>query len=143
MSRLTKREGKHTVRIGNEWRRNDAVWDKLAHYEDLEEQGLLIQRPCKVGDTAWVIDKDFEKPNEMKIYEAKWTRVSLVQETENSAFELRGEVSYQVYDYFFVDGRTMLRCMYVGQRCTKVGEVVFLTKEEAQQRLEELKGGAE
>lgn len=33
--RLTKREGKHTVRIGNEWRRHDLVWDKLAEYEDL------------------------------------------------------------------------------------------------------------
>lgn len=36
MKRLTKREGKHTVRIGNEWRRHDPVWDKLAEYEDLE-----------------------------------------------------------------------------------------------------------
>lgn len=42
MERLTKREGKHTVRIGNEWRRHDPVWDKLAYYEDLEEQGRLI-----------------------------------------------------------------------------------------------------
>ena len=36
MKRLTKREGKHTVRIGNEWRRHDPVWDKLAEYEDFE-----------------------------------------------------------------------------------------------------------
>ena len=34
MERLTKREGKHTVRIGNEWRRDDPVWNKLAEYED-------------------------------------------------------------------------------------------------------------
>lgn len=42
MHRLTKREGKHTVRIGNEWRRHDPVWDKLAYYEDLEESGNLV-----------------------------------------------------------------------------------------------------
>lgn len=36
MERLTKREGKHTIRIGNEWRRHDPAWDKLAEYEDLE-----------------------------------------------------------------------------------------------------------
>lgn len=36
MKRLTKREGKHTIRIGNEWRGHDPVWDKLAEYEDLE-----------------------------------------------------------------------------------------------------------
>lgn len=35
MERLTKREGKHTVRIGNEWRRHDPVWDRLAEYEDI------------------------------------------------------------------------------------------------------------
>ena len=26
---------------------------KLAHYEDLEEQGRLISLPCKVGDTVY------------------------------------------------------------------------------------------
>lgn len=36
MKRLTKREGKHTVRIGNEWKRHDPIWDKLAAYEDTE-----------------------------------------------------------------------------------------------------------
>jgi hypothetical protein len=34
MWRLTKREGKHTIRIGNEWRRYDPVWNRLAAYED-------------------------------------------------------------------------------------------------------------
>ena len=29
--------------------------NKLAHYEDLEEQGKLIVLPCKVGDTVWKI----------------------------------------------------------------------------------------
>lgn len=59
MERLTKREGKHTVRIGNEWRRHDPVWDKLAYYEDLEEQGRLIVltvqdvHPCRNCDTGW------------------------------------------------------------------------------------------
>lgn len=47
MNRLTKREGKHTVRIGNEWRRHDPVWDRLAEYEDLgltpEEIALLAK----------------------------------------------------------------------------------------------------
>ncbi len=28
--------------------------NKLAEYEDLEEQGLLVRMPCKVGDTVWV-----------------------------------------------------------------------------------------
>lgn len=30
--------------------------DKLKEYEDLEEQGLLLKLPCKVGNTVWCID---------------------------------------------------------------------------------------
>ena len=33
---------------------------KLKEYEDLEEQGLLLKLPCKVGDTVW--DNDYGKP---------------------------------------------------------------------------------
>ena len=33
---------------------NEAI-KKLAHYEDLEEQGKLIELPCKVGDTVYAI----------------------------------------------------------------------------------------
>ena len=29
-------------------------FDKLASYEDAEEQGLLLRLPCKVGDTVYV-----------------------------------------------------------------------------------------
>ena len=28
--------------------------NKLAEYEDAEEQGLFVQLPCKVGDTVWI-----------------------------------------------------------------------------------------
>ena len=31
---------------------------KLARYEDLEEQGLLLKLPCKVGDTVYLIKSD-------------------------------------------------------------------------------------
>lgn len=112
---------------------------KLEEYEDAEEQGLILQFPCKVGDTAWVIDEDFEYSGKKKIYEAKWTRVALVQVATKHQFEIRGEVQYQVYDFFYSDGRTMLHGMYVGQYNTKFGKVVFLTKEEAEQALAKMK----
>lgn len=38
----------------------DAVYRKLKEYEDLEEQGRLVQLPCKVGDTVW--DNDYGRP---------------------------------------------------------------------------------
>ena len=36
------------------------VCEKLGDYYDLEEQGLLLKLPCKVGDTVW--DNDYGKP---------------------------------------------------------------------------------
>ena len=33
----------------------DEIYMKLKEYEDLEEQGLLIRLPCKVGDDVWTI----------------------------------------------------------------------------------------
>lgn len=35
--------------------------DKLAEYEDLEEQGLLLRLPCNIGDTVYVIAPNYEK----------------------------------------------------------------------------------
>ena len=31
------------------------VCEQLAKYEELEEQGLLLRLPCKVGDTVYII----------------------------------------------------------------------------------------
>ena len=31
----------------------EQCFNKLAEYEDLEEQGLLLRLPCKVGDTVY------------------------------------------------------------------------------------------
>ena len=64
MSRLTKRismenediiiygEGKYTNITVGDMKPSDTreVMKKLAEYEDLEEQGLLLKLPCKVGD---------------------------------------------------------------------------------------------
>lgn len=35
---------------------------KLCDYEDLEEQGLLVRLPCKVGNTAFRINKGAKNP---------------------------------------------------------------------------------
>ena len=111
---------------------------KLKEYKDLEEQGLLLRLPCKVGDPVYLIDRD--ENNKFKIYEGKWERVSIVQTSKDGSFNLCGEISYDIYDCFFDDGRTMKHGMYVGQERTKIGEVVFLTKEEAEDKLAEMEG---
>lgn len=59
MSRLTKRHGKHAVQIGAETRRHDEAWLKLAHYEDLEEQGRLIELPMPLGKPYYEINANY------------------------------------------------------------------------------------
>lgn len=113
--------------------------EKLAAYEDAEEQGLLLRLPCKVGDTVYLIDRD--ENNKFKVYEGKWERVSLVQTSKDGLFNLCGEISYDIYDCFYDDGRIMKHGMYVVQESTKIGEIVFLTKEKAEAKLKEMEGG--
>lgn len=110
--------------------------DKLAAYEDAEEQGLRLRVPCQVGDPVYLIDRD--ENNKFKVYEGKWECVSLVQTSKDGSFKLRGEISYDIYDCFYDDGRTMKHGMYVGQESTRIGEVVFLTKEAAEAKLKEM-----
>lgn len=117
---------------------NRMALDKLATYEDAEEQGQILRPPCKVGDTVYLIDRD--ENNKFKVYEGKWERVSLVQTSKDGSFNLCGEISYDIYDCFYDDGRTVKHGMYVGQESTKIGEIVFLTKEKAEAKLKEMEG---
>ena len=66
MERLTKREGKHAIRIGNEWRRNDPVWNRLAYCEDLLEKTHLLDYLVLTLDddgtvTVIMSNKDYEE----------------------------------------------------------------------------------
>lgn len=63
MERLTQRENDKLIMVKQDnGEYIPAYWDednfkaikKLADYEDLEEQGLLVRLPCKVGDTVYV-----------------------------------------------------------------------------------------
>lgn len=55
MERFTYREnGKWRMRIGGTEHSGPQV-DRLAAYEDAEEQGLLVMLPCKRGDKVWRI----------------------------------------------------------------------------------------
>lgn len=45
------------------------MYDKLKHYEDLEEAGRLIELPCKVGDTVYQFGTFRDGIEEHRIYE--------------------------------------------------------------------------
>lgn len=86
MERLTKREGKHTVRIGNEWRRHDRGWDKLAEYEDLEEQGLLLRLPCKVGSELYDITEFVEEYDYAEIFVVDASRIEISRDEKGLCY---------------------------------------------------------
>ena len=65
---------------------------KLATYEDLEEQGLLVRLPCKVGDILFRINKGARNP----IIKMKVSRITIISKSYNikAIEEDRGEVLF-------------------------------------------------
>ena len=90
------------------------IVDRLAFYEDLEEQGLLVRLPCKVRDDLYcIVNGEVKK---LKVHSF-------------------GIPDFEIIDieFKYVDGFKIVR--FVGE----VGKTVFLTHEEAEKKLEELK----
>lgn len=90
--------------------------EKLATYEDLEEQGLLLRLLCKVGDTAFRINEGAKNP----IIELTVTQINIIRKSYN----------LEVVDK---DGGEL---MYFK---SEIGNSIFLTREEAEKKLEEMK----
>lgn len=112
------------------------VLTKLADYEDLEEQGRLIKLPCEVGDTVWVITTPLSvsevvavekgKDSEYKIYKCYVDSVLIPAKGEIKMFRIICEKTNNLVSGFITD--------------FSFGKGIFLTKEEAEERLKELKG---
>mgnify|MGYP001121714279 CR=1 FL=1 len=92
-----------------------AMVNRLAKFEDLEEQGLLVRLPCKVGDILFRINKGARNP----IIKMKVSQITMISKLYNikAIQEDYGEV-------FFSDD--------------VIGIKVFTTSEEAEKKLEEL-----
>lgn len=92
--------------------------DKLKEYQNLEEQGLLLKLPCKVGDTVYSITRDFISEyivESIRIYE--------------HSIQFYWECTKGIYHNV------------VGFADFEIGKTVFLTEQEAQAALEKMKGG--
>ena len=98
---------------------------KLKDYEDLEEQGRLVELPCKVGDAVW--DNDFGRPcaytitafsfGECEEYICKpVTTKEVVFYYENSSGSITGSFAE-----------------------SEIGKSVFFSKAEAKAKLKELR----
>ena len=86
------------------------VWDRLKQYEDMEEQGLLVRLPCKVGDTIYRCGDPIKKTYEWQIayVEVYDDETVFVDDSDNTFVE------------------------------ADIGKTVFLTREEAEKSLEEV-----
>lgn len=85
--------------------------NKLAEYEDLEEQGLLLRLPCKVGDTVYYRTNKYILPVEIN--------------------EINISNSDVIYNGYF------MKCTYEFDN-SDFGKTVFLTQVEAEQKLKEM-----
>ena len=90
---------------------------KLGEYEDLEEQGLLVKLPCKVGDTVYSITRNFISEYKICSFEKYLEGFFFNWSCEKGIYKnIRGFTSFEI------------------------GKTVFLTKEEAEKALKEMEG---
>lgn len=99
--------------------------EKLADYEDLEEQGRLIKLPCKVGDTVYV-------NGVLGCGEAERYRVIRVDYHSTLG---TGRNEFYIEALLCADPDSSI-AFYDKQ----FGKTVFLTKSEAEAKLKELRG---
>lgn len=104
---------------------------ELKEYKDLEEHGLLVRLPCKVGDTVWVVTSpinvfDYDKYDgdaEYEVYESFLSSVSYYASGEQ--FRIYAKVTNSFIAAYF--------------RECDFGKSIFFTREEAEKKLEEFK----
>ena len=92
----------------------NAETDKWNEYKQLEEQGLLLRLPCKVGASVYMVGQDCGG-------DALYCR--------------RGDCEGCPDLYEFVEENKFEAYM-----CDDIGKTVFLTQEEAEQKLKEMEG---
>jgi hypothetical protein len=100
--------------------------ETLKKYEDLEEQGRIVKLPCKVGDMLYYPEKLFDIVVPVRLNEIiiSFLGIDTYSYQYNCcSFDECGDV-YEEYDFDTND----------------FGKSIFLTKAEAEAKLEELRG---
>lgn len=103
---------------------NSELLQRLAYYEDMEEQGRLVVLPCKVGDTVYVTGARFYLGKEH----------TGIQKGTVYGYELNEGYGWVIWAH--MEGETYSGNAYC---FSDFGKTVFLTREEAERAL---KGGA-
>ena len=157
MERLTERErnidgtgvAKEEIADGLLMPFADKVLTKLADYEDAEEQGLLVRLPCKVGDIVYV-DSEILPIEDMECYEDTDNKIPSYFQGRVVSFRFAqrnwAKIAVKAkWLYEWIDDETGPESNYI--ECEKnfsillstIGKTVFLTREEAENKLEEFR----
>ena len=91
--------------------------DKLAAYEDAEEQGLLVRLPCKVGDTIYAPTRNIISEFRVEVFEYGGYNERFLRVGWHLTKGITGN--------FRLDGI----------RASEIGKTVFLSREEAEAAL--------
>lgn len=128
MERLTERvyDGLIIIKQDSGDEGNYKAADKLATYEDLEEQGLLVRLPDDLNrilyqvNYRWKCTEYGEENNKCEIYDCK------------CECDIRKEYYIAEVDLQYISIKSYYNCL---------GEFLFLTREAAEKKLEEMKNG--
>ena len=99
---------------------------KLAEYENLEEQGLLLRLPCKVGDKVYLICSRYSECSKYKERLDEYNCQGCEEDECDSHKEYYIHINYSVSIEWIV------------RNLNNFGKTVFFTKEEAEQKLNEM-----
>jgi hypothetical protein len=106
-----------------------AVVEKLADYEDKQEQGLLIELPCKVGDVVY-----HEKP-----YVTLYTGIQAYQITNIMISQNKKGVWTKKYRAMLLLNGKIVDSQ-INFSFDAIGKTVFLTRSEAESALAKMGG---
>ena len=105
----------------------DKILTKLAVYEDLEEQGLLVRLPCKLKDKLYHFYGIDLEDNFVDVISDE-----IIMEVVATEFVID---SYEIAIKCITDWNSP----YEYLPAAEFGKTVFLTREEAEKKLEEMK----
>ena len=97
----------------------DLIMEEITKYKELEEQGLLLKLPCKLGSTVYYIDKKIYKE-----YYIEEMEVEDITFRDNEFYISLYNLTTKYFDFCITSD--------------DIGKTVFLTKEEAEQELKRL-----
>lgn len=138
MERLTYRTIKGEAMGNSSIADTRDILEKLAEYEELEDQGLLLRLSCKIGDTVYFLGSKCDKCEEDDCYGCPYNHNG---EKRDDRFIYDMVVKqFRIYNnsIYIVDTDTVWSSSEISLNIDQFGKTVFLTQAEAEQKLKEM-----